>query len=84
MRNDSKFTGDTPKVEEIKAYLDKELFKEIKVIDMSNTNKSEYLKHSIIAIGFTSWHLFRAASGLKHELFRHFRENLTVRVNGTK
>ena len=64
--------------------MDKDLFKEVKVINMENTNKSEYLKFCIIATGFTSRHIFRSSNCLKKELESHFGDKFKIRLIGTK
>jgi hypothetical protein len=51
---------------------------------MKSSEKSEYLSHCIIAVGFTTRHLFWAANGLKTELGKHFGDSLRVRVSGSK
>ena len=51
---------------------------------MKQTNKAEYLDHAVIAVGFTTRHLLRAAKGLKQELDKHFSSSTRVRVIGSK
>jgi ribosomal silencing factor RsfS len=60
--------GETPSVDELKSFLDKELLKDITIIDMATCDRLDLGDYGIIATGYSNRHIYKVAKTLVKEM----------------
>lgn len=60
--------GKMPTLDELKSFLDKELLKDITLVDMASCDRLDLGDHSIIATGYSNRHIYKVAKTLVKEM----------------